>query len=283
VSAIAPAPSGELRKVQGPAATGGGRRRFFDLTWLLATTRFKLSYADTAFGYLWSLVRPLLLFAVLYVVFTKVIRFGGVPNYAGFLLLNIMLFSFFSDTTTQAVACVLSNEGVVRKMQFPRLVIPLSVVLEGLFNLGLNLFAVLIFLPIAGVEPSWSWLGLPVIVAGLTLVTAGTSMLLAALYVRFRDIAQIWSVFALVIFYTSPVLYPVTAIPHSLRVLLLLNPFAPLLETARLWVVDPTAPSVTEAAGGPLGWIGPVLVTIGIVAAGFWVFFREAPRVAEEL
>jgi ABC-2 type transport system permease protein len=168
-------------------------------------------------------------------------------------------------------------------MQFPRLVIPLSVVLEGLFNLGLNLVAVFIFLPIAGVSPSWSWLGLPLIVAGLTVVTLGTSTLLAALYVRFRDIAQIWSVLTLVLFYSSPVLYPANAIPHSLRPLLLVNPFAPLLETANRWVVDPTAPSVVDQAGSALGWIGPILVTIGIVAVGFWVFFREAPRVAEEL
>jgi ABC-2 type transport system permease protein len=282
VSATAAAPAApELRPVRGPSALGGGRRRFFDLTWLLATTRFKLTYAGTAFGYVWTLAQPLLLFAVLYVVFTKIFRFSSMPHYAGFLLFNVMLFSFFTNTTAQAVSCVLGNEHMVRKMQFPRLVIPLSVVLEGLFNLTLSLVAVLIFLPIAGVTPTWGWLGIPLILALLTAITAGVSILLSALYVRFRDVAPIWAVVSLVVFYASPVLYPVEQVPHSLRFLLLVNPFAPLLGVARQWVIQPNGPSVIDAAGSAWGYIGPAIVAVAVIAAGVRIFFREAPHVAE--
>ena len=105
----------ELREVRGPSAVGGGWRRFFDLLWLIAVTEFKRTYFGTVLGYVWSLVRPLLLFAVLLFVFTKIIRLGSdVPNYAVLLLLNIVLFSFFLEATTNAVGSVVGQEGVVR-------------------------------------------------------------------------------------------------------------------------------------------------------------------------
>jgi ABC-2 type transport system permease protein len=282
MSATAHAPA--LREVEGPSAVGGGAKRFFTLSWLLATTQFKLNYFETAFGYVWSLARPLLTFGVLYVVFTKIFRFGDeVPHYAALLLFNVMLFTFFSEATSQAVGCVVGSENVVRKMQFPRLAIPTAVVLTGLFDLCLNLIVVLAFLLANGVTPRLTWLALPGIVALLLVFTAGVSMLLAALFVRFRDIAPIWSVLSLVIFYASPILYPVELVPHSLRFLLFINPFAPLLEVARRLLVDPNAPSVVDAAGSIWGVIGPAAVVLATCAIGLWVFTRAAPRIAEEL
>jgi ABC-2 type transport system permease protein len=273
-----------LREVPGPSAFGGGAKRFLTLTWLLAATDFKLSYFETVFGYLWSLMRPLMTFGVLYVVFTKILRFGDqVPHYAALLLFNVMLFTFFSESTTRAVSCVVESENVVRKMQFPRLAIPTSVVLTGLFNLGLNLIVVLIFLLASGVTPRLTWLALPGLVALLVALTAGVATLVAALYVRFRDIAPIWGVVSLVIFYASPILYPVETIPHSLRFLLFVNPFAPLFEAARRLLVDPGAPTVTDAAGSVWGVIGPSLVALTACAVGLLVFTRAAPRIAEEL
>jgi ABC-2 type transport system permease protein len=271
-----------LQDIRGPSALGGGARRFVTLTWLLSVTEFKLNYFGTVFGYLWSLVRPLLLFAVLYTVFTRIIRFD-VPNYAQLLLLNLTLFALFSESTTRAVRSVVNNENIVRKMQFPRLVIPLSVVLTGLFNLGLNLIAVIIFLLITGVEPRLTWLALPLIVAALVIVTVGASLVLSALFVRFRDVFQIWSVLALVLFYGSPVLWPVEVIPDDLRFLLFVNPFAPLLEEARLLMIGPPAPSVVDAAGSVFGIIAPTLIVLAVCAIGLWTFVRTAPRVAEEL
>ena len=273
-----------LREIRGPSALGGGLRRFADLVWLLSVTEFKLNYFGTAFGYLWSLMRPLLLFGVLFVVFTQILRFGGsIPHYAQGLLLCIMLYSLFSDVTTRAVGSVVAGENIVRKTQFPRLVIPLSVVLTGLFNLCLSLVAVLIFITASGIEPRVSWLALPLIVAAIALLTTGTSLLLSALFVRFRDIGQIWSVAVLAILYGSPILYPVEKVPHSLRFLLLVNPFYPILGEARRLIVDPTQPSVTAAAGSAFGWIGPAIVLVAVCGFGLWAFIRMAPRVAEEL
>ena len=149
----------ELREVSGPTALGGGVRRFFELLWLMAVTEFKRTYFGTVLGYFWSLIRPLILFAVLLFVFTKIFRLGStVDNYPVLLLFNIVLFGFFQESTTTAVNSVVAQEGVVRKTQFPRLVIPLSVVLTGLMNLGLNMIAVFAFILAYGVDPMWTWL-----------------------------------------------------------------------------------------------------------------------------
>src|ERR1700749_4221792 len=125
----------ELREVRGPTALGGGWRRFFDLLWLISTTEFKRVYFGTVLGYLWSLIRPLMLFGVLLFVFTQVFKVGSdkVEHYAVFLLLGIVLFTFFQESTTNSVTSVAAQEGVVRKTQFPRLVIPISTVLTGAF------------------------------------------------------------------------------------------------------------------------------------------------------
>lgn len=280
----APTAAPALRDVQGPSALGGGAKRFGELAWLLATTDFKLNYLGTAFGYLWSLMRPLLLFAVLYTVFTKIFKFGDqIPHYAALLLFNIMLYTFFNESTTRSVSCIPANEHIVRKTQFPRLVIPFSIVLTGLFNLCLNLVAVFIFLIATGVTPRFTWLALPLIIAVLVIFTTGVATLLSVLYVRFRDIAQIWGVLALAIFYASPILYPVEYVPSSLKWLLLINPFAPLINGARRLLVDPGAPSSVDAAGSVFGIIGPAIVVVVVSGLGIWAFTRAAPRVAEEL
>lgn len=273
-----------LREIPGPSAFGGSARRFFDLLWLLSVTQFKATYFGTILGYLWSLIRPLMLFAVLYTVFTRVIRFGGaVPNYAQLLLLSLTLYSLFSEATTRAVSSVVSSERIVRKMQFPRLVIPLSVVLTSLFNLCLSLIAVLTLITATGVGPRVTWLALPLIIAVLVVITTGVSLLVSALFVRFRDVGQIWGVLVMVLFYSSPVLYPVEFIPQSLRFALFVNPFVPVLEEARRLVVDPTAPSAVDAAGSVFGIIGPALVVVVVCGIGLWAYVRAAPRVAEEL
>ena len=273
-----------LVTVRGPAALGGGRRRFASLTWLLAATDFKMNYFGTAFGYVWSLLRPLALFAVLYTVFTRGLGIGAsVPHHAQIVLLSIMLFQFFSEATMGAVGCVVGRENIVRKMQFPRLAIPLATVLTSVFNLALNLVAVLIFYVATGIEPRLSWLLLPLIVAALVAFATGLAMLLSALYVRFRDLAQIWGLLILVFFYTSPIIYTIENYPSALKFALSINPLAMLLEAARNAMVGGETVSITQAAGGPIGIIGPLVVIILLCLVGFKVFVRAAPRIAEEL
>ena len=141
-----------LREIRGPSAYGGGLRRFVDLTWLIALSEFRLAYFGSTLGYLWSLMRPLMLFGVLYVVFSEVVRFGDdIAHYRDLLLLNIMLYTFFSEATGNAVSAVLDRESLVRKMHFPRMVIPLATVLNAAMNLGVNLIAVLGFMLLYGV------------------------------------------------------------------------------------------------------------------------------------
>jgi ABC-2 type transport system permease protein len=282
-----PPAAAELREVRGPSALGGGPRRFFDLLWLMSATEFKRVYFGTVLGYLWSLIRPLMLFGVLLFVFTRVFRIGSdkVEHYPVMLLLGIVLFTFFQEATTNSVTSVVAQEGVVRKTQFPRLVIPLSTVLTAAFNFCLNLVIVLVFLLAFGVEPVWSWLLFPVALVLLFAFTAGLSMALSVLYVRFRDIAIIWTVLAQVLFYATPILYPINFESDStIERILMISPLTAIFEQVRVWVLsEPQAPTAVEAAGGWLGLIPAIVIFFGVCIYGVWVFKREAPRVAEEL
>jgi ABC-2 type transport system permease protein len=279
-------PAPPLREVRGPSALGGGSRRFFDLLWLMSVTEFKRVYFGTVLGYVWSLVRPLALFGVLLFVFTKVFKIGSetAEHYPVLLLMGIVLFTFFQESTTNGVTSVVAQEGVVRKTQFPRLVIPLSTVVTGAFNLGLNLVIVLGFVLAFGVTPAWTWLLFPFVVAVLFVFTAAASMMLSVLYVRFRDVAIIWMVFAQALFYATPVLYPVEAFQNeTYEHLLMINPLAVIFEQARVWVLEPHAPTAVEAAGGWAGLLPAAAIFLGICALGVWTFSRQAPRIAEDL
>jgi ABC-2 type transport system permease protein len=281
------APDAQLREVHGPSALGGGRRRFLDLLWLMAVTEFRRTYFGTVFGYLWSLVRPLMLFGVLLFVFTQVFKIGSeLHNYPVLLLLGIVQFTFFQEATTNAVTSVVAQEGVVRKTQFPRLVIPLSTVLTAFFNFCLNLVVVLAFVLAWGVGPQWTWLLLPFAVAALFVLTTAVSMTLSVLYVRFRDVAIIWTVGAQMLFYATPILYPLgleNFLSDSVEHLLMLNPLAVIFEQVRVWMLEPSAPTAAEAAGGALHLLPALAIYVGVCAFAVWIFNREAPRIAEDL
>lgn len=276
----------ELREVRGPGALGGGWRRFWDLLYLMAVTEFKKAYFETVLGYVWSLLRPLLLFGVLLVVFTQIFRVGSgdVEHYEVFLLLNIVLFTFFQEATLSSTTAVVAQEGIVRKTQFPRLVIPMSIVLTSLFNLGMNLIAVLVFAVVFGVYPMWSWLLFPVVLLVLVTITSAVSTLLAALYVRRRDVAIIWSVLATALFYGSATLYPIGVVSNStLRDVLFCNPLVPLFVQTNKWMIDSGADGAVAAAGGWQYLIAPAAIFVAVCVGAVWFFNREAPRVAEEL
>lgn len=274
----------ELREVSGPSALGGGRHRFFELLWLMSVTEFKKTFFGTVLGYVWSLMRPLLLFAVLLLVFTKVFKIGSqVPHYPVLLLFNIVLFGFFQEGTGGAVSSVLGQEGIVRKTQFPRLVIPLAVVLTALFTLGLNMIVVFGFMLGFGVTPMWTWLLFPLILLPLGLFTCALAMLLSALNVRFRDVAIIWVVVATALNYGTPIIYPMKIVPEGLKQVILANPLTPIFQQARVWMIDPHAYSPLTIANGPLPLIAAAVIYVGVCVAGVWVFNREAPRIAEQL
>jgi ABC-2 type transport system permease protein len=232
-------------------------------------------------------MQPLLFFGVLYLVFGVVLAstFGQIPDFPVLLLMNIVLFNFFAAGTNGAVPSVVQRENMVRKMHFPRLVIPLAVVTTALMQLVLNLVVVIGFMLIYGLQPRLTWLLLPVIVSVLMVLTSGCAMLLSALYVRYRDVAPIWSVISQALFYATPVFITIESIQkHGQLVtrLYMFNPLAAILQQTRHWMVG-NSPGTAAVMGG-YGWaLIPLAILVGLVALGYWTFNREAPRIAEEL
>jgi ABC-2 type transport system permease protein len=255
---------------------------------VLAITDFRLRFFGSALGYLWQLVQPLLLFGVLYLVFSLLLNFSGSERfYAVALLLGIVLFSFLSEATSGAVRSLVERENLVRKVEFPRLAVPAATVLTALLNLSLNLLPVAVFLLAAGGQVRLSWLELPVLLAILVVYAFGFAMLLSALFVRYRDVEPIWTVVLQVMFYATPIFYTVTLVrekaSQSVLSLMMCNPFAAVLQQARHSFVDTSHPSVSDAMGH--GWmvVIPLVITAAVFAIGLVVFSRAAPRVAEEL
>jgi len=274
-------------EMKGPSAFAGGSRRMLQLTRILAVTEFKLRFFDSFLGYFWSLLRPLLFFGVLFVVFNEFVKFGGGAKDYPLLLLNgIVLFSFFQEATTRGVTAVVDHEALVRKVQFPRMAIPLSTVMTAVFNLALSLVVLLIFVLASGHAPALSWLELPLLAAALVGLACGAAMLVSALYVFARDVQPIWEVGMQALFYATPILYPIERVAeHSTTAahFLMCNPVAVVIEQARHALIDPTAPSAADAIGGAVWLAIPIGIAIGGCALGFAVFNRTAPRIAEEL
>jgi ABC-2 type transport system permease protein len=195
----------------------------------------------------------------------------------------MVLFQFFGEVTTSSVTSLVARENLLRKMRFPRLAIPLSTLLTALMNLGATMLAVFVFAIASGVYPDWGWLELPVLVALLAALSTGAGMLLATLYVRYRDVQPIWEVGTQILFYASPILYVATMVPEDFQQAYMYNPIATVLTQMRHAVIDPGAPTAADVIGGA-GWLlVPLAVTALVVALGAWVFTREAPRIAENL
>jgi ABC-2 type transport system permease protein len=267
-----------------PAKPDRELARIASLTWTLGVTDWKLRFYGSALGYLWSLVRPFAFFGVVYLVFTEIAKVGdNVKNYGPYVLFGMVLFQFFGEITGACLSSLTARENLLRKMRFPRIVIPLAAGLTALLNLGMTLVAVFIFTIVSGVSPRWSWLELLPIVVLLAALGLGIGMLLSVLYIRFRDIAPIWEVVTQILFYASPVLYVATMVPAAWQRPYLANPIAALLTEMRHAIVDPASPPVWDAIGGPVRLLIPAALIMLAVALGSWAFAREAPRIAERL
>jgi ABC-2 type transport system permease protein len=277
----------------GPSALGGDARRFWELTATLARSEFKLRYFGSALGYVWSLMRPLLFFGVLYLFFTEILDVGaGVPHYGVYLLTAIVLWNYFGEATGNSVACLVTREGLLRKIRFPRLVIPLSVSLTATFNLGMNFITVFIFAIASGVNPKWSWLELIPIALAFVVFATGIGMLLSAAYVRARDVAPIWEVLVQAWFYCTPIMYvasrysdpkTVEKFGSGLVHIAMINPAAMLLtQMGHAFIGGPAFPSAPAVGGWPATIAAGAIIVVMFVL-GWWFFTREAPRVAENL
>jgi ABC-2 type transport system permease protein len=270
--------------VRRPPAINDDFHRMASLTWTLAVTDWRMKFYGSFLGYLWSLARPFALFGVIYLVFAEFAKLGDdVHGYAVYILFSLVLFQFFAEIAGGSVQSLVARENLLRKIRFPALVIPMSIALTALFNLGMTLVAVVIFAIISGIDPTWTWLELPLLVAILTVFASGLGMLMSVLYVRYRDVQPIWDVCSQALFYASPVLYVATMVPAKFQQAYLANPIASVLTEMRAAVVDPSARHVWEAIGDPVRILVPIAIVVATVILGAWVFRREAPRIAENL
>jgi len=269
---------------QGPQLIGDDARRFWALTWTLALTDWKLRFYGSALGYVWTLARPFAFFGVIYVVFTEIAKIGDdIPNYGVYVLFSMVVFQFFGEATGSAVTSLVARENLLRKMRFPRLVIPLSTVLTAMMNLGMTLIAVFLFAIGSGVYPDWGWLELIPLIGLVAVLATGTGMLLAPLYIRYRDVQPVWDVATQILFYASPILYVATMVPEDYQKAYMFNPLASVLTQLRHAVVDPAAPTAATVIGGGAWLLIPLAITAFVFLLGSWYFTREAPRIAENL
>jgi ABC-2 type transport system permease protein len=274
-------------RVAGPRATSGTLKRFLTLTWMLAYLEFKLKFFGSVLGYAWQLVRPLLMFGVLYVVFTKVIPLGkGVPYYPVTLLSGIVLFSFFSDATIGSISSVLDRESLIRKISFPILAAPLSTVTSVFLTVILNYGVVLIFALASGVTPTIRWIEILPLLGLMYIISASVGVALSAYFVRFRDLRPIWEVVVQVMFYALPILYTIQYVQTrnaTIAKLMMCNPVGAIIEQMRHAAIDPAAPSAPAAIGGWIYLTIPLGITVALAIFGYFSFRRMAPNIAEDL
>jgi ABC-2 type transport system permease protein len=259
-------------------------RHFVHVTRALTSTEFKLRYFGSVLGYLWTLLRPLMLFGVLYVVFTHVVRFGdAVPHYPVVLLAGIVVFNFFSEATSGGLGSLVARENLLRKVAFPRAAVPISVSMTSAANLGLGIIVVFGFAIVDGVTPSLSWFGFLACVAAAVALATTTAVLLSVLYVQFRDAQPVWEVALQLLFWGTPIIYTIEAVPENFQELLMFNPLAAVLQQGRHWLSESSTMSAGEAIGATALLLVPLAISVLVVVATVLLFRKKAPRIAEEL
>lgn len=252
----------------------------------LIKTDFKLRYQGSVLGYLWAVLRPLLMFAILYVVFAKILRFGGdVPHYPVYLLAGTVLWNFFSECTGMGIHAIEGRGDLIRKLSFPKYIVVVSATSTAVINLLINVGVIVIFALINGVEPSWNWLLVPFSLAELYILALGISFLLGAIDVKFRDIGSIWEVLMQALFYAVPIIYPISMVAENsvkMAQLLLLNPIAQIIQDVRYNLI--TTETITSWNYLGSGWsLIPIILTVILFIFAIWYFHRKASYFAEEV
>ncbi len=243
----------------------------------MVSSDFKVRYQGSALGYLWSLLRPLLIFVILYVVFVYIFKLGtAVPHYPVYLLLGIVLWSFFTESTMVGMTTVVAKGDLIRKISIPRFLVVVSSSVSALINLGLNLGVVLIFAFINGVHVGPAWLLLLPLIVELFILSQAMAFFLAALYVRFRDVTYIWEVIIQAAFYATPILYPMTKVPEQYRGFFLLSPIAQIIQDAREVLV--TSRTITGWEIMPWYFAAVPLALVLVIAIVAIFFFRHQSR-----
>ena len=234
----------------------------------LVITDFKLRYQGSFLGYAWSLLKPLFLFAIMYFVFGILIKLGSIEHYAVYLLVGIVLWTFFSEATNQGMASIISRGDLIRKISFPKYIIVLSTTISALINLTLNLVIVGVFMVFNGVELSFGSALFPLYIIELYIFALGLAFFLSALNVKYRDTSHIWEIIMQAAFYATPIIYPVSLALERSTVAaqaILLNPVAQAIQDVRFYLITPHAETITSLFGS---WL-PTLIPLGIVVLTF--------------
>lgn len=246
---------------------------------------FRLRYQGSVLGYIWSLLKPLATFAVLYFVFVKFLKVGeGIPHFSIYLLLGIVLWNFFVEITSTSVGSITAKGDLIRKINFPKYVIVLAASLSAIINLFLNGIVIAIFMIIFGADPSWwALLFMPLLIIELYLFGLGFAFMLAAANVRFKDVGYIWEVVVQAGFYATPILYPITMIPVVAQKLSILNPLAQIIQDSRyLLVTQQTATGATILTNQYARLIPYILVLL-VTVVGAMYFRNNSKKFAEDV
>ena len=255
----------------------------------LVKTDFRLRYQESVLGYLWAVLRPLLMFTILYIVFAKLLRFGdGIPHYPVYLLTGTVLWNFFTECTGQGIQSIVQRGELLRKISFPKYIVVVSATATALINFAINLCVIVVFALINGVTPSWSWLMVIPLILELYAFSLGISFLLGALNVKYRDVTSIWDVLIQALFYAVPIIYPLALVLNSgsygnfAAQIIQLNPIAQVIQDVRYNLITDTTVTTWQLVQFPLCLIPIVLVLIVLTFAALF-FRRRSRRFAEEV
>ena len=249
----------------------------------MVTTDLQLRYQASALGYLWTLLRPLAMFTILYVVFARFLKIGaGIPYYAIYLLFGIVAWGLFTEMTGQALSCIVVRAPILRKVNFPRYVIILSVAASVLISFVLNLFVIVLFMLALQVPVHWHVFWILPLFLELIALALSVAFFLSALYVRFRDLNYIWEVFLQAAFYATPVLYPLQLVPARFARILVLSPAAQIIQDVRNVLVTDQTQTISKLYGTPWARAIPVGIVVVLSVTSIIFFRRRSRTFAEE-
>jgi len=251
----------------------------------LTKTDFKLRYQGSVLGYLWALLRPLMMFAILYIVFSKLLRWGNdIDHYPVYLLIGTTMWSFFTECTQQGIHAIVQRGDLIRKICFPKYIVVVSATFTAVINMLINLGVILIFALINGVTPSWSWLLVPFALLELYALSLGIAFLLGAINVKYRDVTSIWEVTIQALFYAVPIIYPLTMVPDIAAKILLLNPIAQAIQDVRhSLIASDTVTTIWSKVDNPFLIVIPFLIVVTVLVFAAIYFRRKSKFFAEEI
>lgn len=253
------------------------RNNYLFLTTVMAVTDFKIKYDNSILGYFWSLLKPLLMFGTLYLVFSVFVRWQ-VENYRLYLLLGIILWNFLSEVTLNSMVLLQSKAPILKKIYFPRWIIVIASSLTSLLTLLLNIGVFFIFFAFSGVHLSMSALFFVIYLAELYIFVVGLALLLCALFPKFRDIHHIWEVFVQLGFWATPIIYPISIVPAKYHKFIFLNPCARIIQGCRQALIGPGREFL-----GLTNHIIIISVAAALFAIGLGMFNRMSRSFAEDL